>query len=177
MSFANQALLYFFISWLPSLFAFHGYPVSQSIRASGIFSAGAVIGGLLIAKLIQATSATTILTVTYIIAGVSVCMLGVFKSVDMVFYAVVCVAGACITGSQFCLSATIGQFYPSPVRSTGLGFANGAGRIGAIVAPLLGSVLITWAASLRETFLYASSLAGIAAIATAGLWLSQRRVR
>jgi len=41
--------------------------------------------------------------------------------------------------------AYAGGFYPHAIRSTGVGFASGVGRIGAIVAP----VLIGWLVSLR----------------------------
>ena len=41
-------------------------------------------------------------------------------------------------GTQILLYANTAQFYPQAIRSTGLGWASGVGRTGAIVGPLLG---------------------------------------
>ena len=48
-------------------------------------------------------------------------------------------AGACQSGA-IALSA---GFYPAEIRSTGVGWAIAAGRLGATVGPLLGGVLLS----------------------------------
>lgn len=47
--------------------------------------------------------------------------------------------------TQLLAYAYAGDFYPHAIRSTGVGFASGVGRIGAIAAP----VLIGWLVSLK----------------------------
>jgi AAHS family 4-hydroxybenzoate transporter-like MFS transporter len=46
-------------------------------------------------------------------------------------------AGCCISGGQKSLIALAAVFYPAPVRSTGVGWALGVGRIGGIGGPLV----------------------------------------
>lgn len=58
-------------------------------------------------------------------------------------------AGAGIIGAQFCLNALAASYYPTFVRATGVGWALGMGRIGAIVSPFAGAALVAaaWPAS------------------------------
>ena len=49
-------------------------------------------------------------------------------------------AGMTIIGSQTGLNGTCGKLYPARMRTTGLGWALGIGRLGGIAAPVLGRV-------------------------------------
>jgi AAHS family 4-hydroxybenzoate transporter-like MFS transporter len=51
-------------------------------------------------------------------------------------------AGAVVVGGQIAMNAVTASFYPSDIRSTGVGWALGVGRIGSIVGPLLGGAMI-----------------------------------
>jgi len=53
------------------------------------------------------------------------------------------VLGICMQGAQSGLNALAAGFYPTPVRATGIGWALGVGRIGSIVGPSLGGVLLS----------------------------------
>jgi MFS transporter, AAHS family, 4-hydroxybenzoate transporter len=46
-------------------------------------------------------------------------------------------AGFCISGGQKSVIALAAIFYPTPIRSTGVGWALGIGRVGGIGGPLL----------------------------------------
>jgi MFS family permease len=50
------------------------------------------------------------------------------------------VIGAGTSGTQFALNALAAEFYPTAIRSTGVGWAVGVGRIGAILGPLSGGI-------------------------------------
>ena len=51
-------------------------------------------------------------------------------------------AGASTIGTQIVTYAYAGQFYPMAVRSTGIGWASGVGRSGAILAPIVIGTLV-----------------------------------
>jgi AAHS family 4-hydroxybenzoate transporter-like MFS transporter len=76
-------------------------------------------------------------------------------------------AGMTIIGSQTGANATAGTLYPARMRTTGIGWALGIGRLGGIAAPALGGYLL--AVGLRPThiFLSACFFAIVAAVATA----------
>ena len=52
-------------------------------------------------------------------------------------------AGFCVVGGQNSANALAAIFYPTSMRSTGVGWSLGIGRIGAIVGPLVGGFLIS----------------------------------
>jgi AAHS family 4-hydroxybenzoate transporter-like MFS transporter len=56
-------------------------------------------------------------------------------------------AGFGVVGGQIGAIALAASVYPTAIRATGLGWAFGIGRIGAIIGPLLGGLLLAqhWA--------------------------------
>jgi AAHS family 4-hydroxybenzoate transporter-like MFS transporter len=74
-----------------------------------------------------------------------------------------------VIGGQIAANALAAAFYPTSVRSTGIGWALGIGRIGSIVGPLVGGVLLTMKWSAAAVFLAAAAAALCAALAAIGL--------
>jgi MFS transporter, AAHS family, 4-hydroxybenzoate transporter len=65
--------------------------------------------------------------------------------------------------------------YPPSIRSTGVGWALGIGRLGAILGPLIGGVLIGLKWTSRDLFLAAAVPAAIAATSATALSVLLRR--
>jgi AAHS family benzoate transporter-like MFS transporter len=90
--------------------------------------------------------------ITYFsVAVVALCLLG-FKSNMAVLYLLIAIAGATTSGTQILLYAYVAQFYPMDSRSTGIGWASGVGRIGGILGPILGGVLLSMELPLEANF-------------------------
>jgi AAHS family 4-hydroxybenzoate transporter-like MFS transporter len=79
-----------------------------------------------------------------------------------------------IIGSQTGLNGTCGKLYPARMRASGLGWAIGVGRVGSVVAPMLGGYLLSIGLPPTQIFLSASLIALIAATAT-GLLVLRRQ--
>jgi len=77
--------------------------------------------------------------------------------------------GMTIIGSQTGANATCGKLYPARIRTTGLGWALGIGRLGGIAAPALGGYLLAQGLAPTHIFLSASFFALVAAAAVAML--------
>ena len=84
-------------------------------------------------------------------------------------------AGMTIIGSQTGANATCGKLYPARMRTSGLGWALGIGRLGGIVAPVLGGYLLARGLKPTQIFLSACLFAIIAAVATGLLALRGTR--
>ena len=61
-------------------------------------------------------------------------------------------AGFCISGGQKSVIALAAIFYPAPIRSTGVGWALGIGRLGSIGGPFLIGVLLAYQLSAASLF-------------------------
>src|SRR5690606_11234552 len=92
-----------------------------------------------------------------------------------VLYTLITIAGATVIGTQILLYAAAAQFYGLSIRSTGLGWASGIGRNGAIVGPLLGGALLGINLPLQLNFMAFAIPGIIASLAMMLFVLSNRR--
>ena len=83
-------------------------------------------------------------------------------------------AGVGIIGGQNASHALSSEFYPTRMRSTGVGWALGIGRIGSIVGPVVGGLLLAQGTGTRDIFWAATVPAIIAAAAAGGVALATR---
>ena len=65
------------------------------------------------------------------------------------------VAGTLAVGAQMCAIGLAASFYDASLRATGVGWSLGAGRVGAVVGPALGGVLIAAGLSTQSLFIVA----------------------
>lgn len=100
----------------------------------------------------------------FALAAGSIGLLG-FNSPAWLVYTLIAVAGATTIGSQILLYACGAQFYGLAIRSTGLGWASGVGRNGAIVGPVLGGALMGISVPLSANFLAFALPGAIACLA------------
>ena len=99
----------------------------------------------------------------FLMGSAAIGLLGFSSS--FVMYALMFVAGAATIGNQIVLNTLVAQFYPALLRSTGIGWASGVGRIGAIIGPILGGVLVGWKLPFEQNFFAFAIPAIIGAIA------------
>jgi AAHS family benzoate transporter-like MFS transporter len=114
--------------------------------------------------------------VFFVIAAVSISLLG-FNPPTAVLYGLVAIAGASTIGTQILAWAFVAQFYPMTIRSTGLGWASGVGRTGAMVGPILGGVLVGIQLPLHYNFMVFAIPGAVAAVAMCFVYLRQPRAQ
>jgi AAHS family 4-hydroxybenzoate transporter-like MFS transporter len=81
--------------------------------------------------------------------------------------AILMLAGVGVIGAQVGATALASMTYPVTMRATGLGWALGVGRVGSIVGPAVGGLVLATAANPRAVYLgcIAPVLLGMAAVA------------
>jgi MFS transporter, AAHS family, 4-hydroxybenzoate transporter len=92
----------------------------------------------------------------------------------LVLLLVIFLSGATVIGSQTGANAACGAIYPARMRTSGIGWALGVGRLGGIAAAPLGGYLLARGLAPREVFLSACLFAVIAAVCTALLGLGAK---
>jgi AAHS family benzoate transporter-like MFS transporter len=167
-------MVYALSSWLPKLMAGAGYSLGSSLSFLLALNfggmAGAIIGGWLGDRL----NLIKVMVGFFIVSAVSISLLGI-NSPMPVLYLLIFVAGATTIGTQILLYAGAAQLYGLSIRSTGLGWASGIGRNGAIVGPLLGGALMGIELPLQLNFLAFAIPGAVAALAMTAYALSERR--
>jgi AAHS family 4-hydroxybenzoate transporter-like MFS transporter len=63
------------------------------------------------------------------------------------------------------MNAFAAAIYPTAIRSTGVGWALGVGRLGSILGPVMGELLIAKGFSIDETFVCGALIAAAASAA------------
>jgi AAHS family 4-hydroxybenzoate transporter-like MFS transporter len=165
VNFTNILVLYSLSGWLPLIFQnLMGYERSTAILLSTVVQVGGTFGAFGLAWLITRAGFTPMLSLTFAVATVSVALIGQPGLSLPVLYVIVFIAGWCIVGGQPGLNAMASSYYPTYLRSTGVGAGLGVGRVGAIVGPMIGGALMgaQWA---PQQLLWAAAVP--AAISTA----------
>jgi AAHS family benzoate transporter-like MFS transporter len=129
-----------------------------------VLNFGAVIGAVGGGWLADRFHIKYVLIGMYALAAVSITLLGYKVSTEVLFI-LVGLAGASTIGTQIVTYAYAGQFYPMAIRSTGIGWASGVGRSGAILAPIVIGTLVGMALPLEQNFMAIAIPAVIAVIA------------
>jgi AAHS family 4-hydroxybenzoate transporter-like MFS transporter len=173
--FMNLLILYFVVSWLPALLRELGMPVSVGVQAIALFSVGGMIGTLFQGSAMSAIGARTVLLVEFFVCTSLIAVLALAASYEGLLMIATLALGTCVQGAQAGLNALAASFYPTRVRATGIGWALGIGRIGSIVGPSLGGVLLSLQWSPSQIFLsgMGPAVCAAAAIVTIG-WLPDR---
>ena len=157
-------MVYALSSWLPKLMANAGYSLGSSLSFLLALNFGGMAGAILGGWLGDRFNLTKVKVGFFIAAAVSISLLG-FKSPTLMLYLLIFIAGATTIGTQILLYAGTAQLYGLSIRSTGLGWASGIGRNGAIVGPLLGGALMGIELPLQLNFMAFAIPGAIAALA------------
>lgn len=159
-------MVYALSSWLTKLMASAGYSLGSALTFVLVLNFGAMLGAIGGGWLADRFNIKYVLMAMYALAAVSIALLGIKTSTEAL-YLLVAVAGGCTIGTQIVTYAYAGQFYPMSIRSTGIGWASGVGRSGAILAPIVIGILVGMALPLHHNFFAMAVPAVIATIAVA----------
>lgn len=151
--FCSLILFYFLVSWLPTILTQAGLSQEMAVVAAAILNFGSVIGGLSLGWLADRAQISRILAMNYAIAGISCVLFGLSLESGLgVVTLLAIVLGFCCGGGQLMLNALGAVYYPTAIRATGLGAAGMAGRLGSLVGPIAGGVIIGAGASMATLF-------------------------
>jgi len=173
--FCSLMNLFLFVYWMPEVLHLTGMTPPEAARATSFRELGAICAVLYLGLLIDRSGPERALTANYAAGIVFIAAIALAAMPYLLLVIVIFLSGMTIIGSQTGANATCGKLYPARMRTSGLGWALGIGRLGGIAAPALGGWLLSLGLPPRQIFLSACLFAAIAAVAT-GL-LALRGVR
>ncbi|PXW97424.1 AAHS family benzoate transporter-like MFS transporter [Sphaerotilus hippei] len=168
-------MVYALNSWLPKLMSKAGYGLGSSLGFLLVLNFGAIFGAVGGGWLGDRLNLPRVLAAFFAVAALSISLLG-FNSPSVVLHGLIAVAGATTIGSQILLYACGAQFYSMAMRSTGLGWASGIGRNGAIIGPIMGGALMAMEMPLQGNFMAFAAPGAIACLAMGLFALRQERL-
>lgn len=151
-AFMSLLVMYGLSTWLPKIMQSSGYPVGSSLLFLITLNLGAVIGAISGGKLADKFGSRFILLFFFTFGFLALSALSLKPNV-IFLYALLFIAGATTTGTQIITNAYVSQYYPSGIRSTGVGWELGIGRVGGILGPALGGLLLSAQLPLHYNFL------------------------
>ena len=165
--FCSLMNLFLFAYWLPQVLHLTGMTPAEAARASSFRDLGAIFAVLYLGYLIDRSGPEKALALHYAAGIVFIGGIALFAMPYALLAAAIFFSGTAIIGSQTGANAACGTLYPARMRTSGIGWALGIGRLGGIAAPALGGYLLSIGLPPREIFLSACGFALIAAIAAA----------
>jgi MFS transporter, AAHS family, 4-hydroxybenzoate transporter len=144
--------LYFLNAWLPTVIHDAGIVIEQAIVLTALFQVGGAVGSLIMGRLLDRFLSFGVLACAYLSAGVFVFFIGAAGKSVALLAITIFAAGCGVIGGQSSANALSAEFYPTPMRATGVGWALGIGRVGSIIGPLLGGALLTLQHETRRVF-------------------------
>jgi AAHS family 4-hydroxybenzoate transporter-like MFS transporter len=170
-NFLNILNAYFVASWLPTVVRDSGYSISTGTLVGASVQTGGTIGTIVIALLFRRIGFIPVLTACFALEAVSLALIGEPSLSLPLLFLVAFTAGWGIFAGQPTLNALSATYYPTDLRSTGIGAALGVGRLGSIVGPTVGAVLMAQQWSREELFHAAAVPAVIATLSVLAMSL------
>ncbi|MBS7701899.1 MFS transporter [Chelatococcus asaccharovorans] len=169
--FLSLLLTYFLINWLPLLVARESGDMQNAVLAVVVLNLGAICGCLLIGRTGDRFGPALVVGAAFAVGAGVIASMGLIGQSTWLLFSAAFAAGFMSLGAQMCTVALCAAFYETNLRSTGIGWAVGVGRIGAIAGPVIGGVLVGGAVDQAILFpLVALTSLGAAAAVFALRW-------
>jgi AAHS family 4-hydroxybenzoate transporter-like MFS transporter len=126
-------------SWIPLLMKGSGLSTANAALVTAGYHGGGVLGGIA-ASLMLRRAGWHIVAIFAAGAALTMLILALMPASTSVTILLIPCAGFFVTGIQNGVNGAASALYPANCRSTGLGWALGVARIGAIMGPMVGTL-------------------------------------
>jgi AAHS family 4-hydroxybenzoate transporter-like MFS transporter len=171
-SFLTVFFVYIIVNWLPSAVRGAGHSLGASVSAIQIFNAGGIAGAILLGVLMDRHGPLRVIPFALGLAGISFASLDVLQATPVLFMTATFVCGLAGYGGSMSFGSLTALLYPAHLRTTGVGWVMGIGRLGAAVGPLGAGLALAAGVGISRLFYFAAA----AAVLVMGLLVTLARV-
>lgn len=164
MFFASLLSLYLIGFWLPTVLHLEGFAAADAVFASSLYGAGGALSVLLLGPLATTFGLERVLTTCLACGIVVIAAVALGHLPYPALLTVIFIMGICVVGGQLGANGLSAAKYPARIRTTGVGWALGMGRLGGIFGPGLGGFLLAQGWQAPHILLCACLTAAVAAI-------------
>ena len=166
LTFSALLLTYFLVHWIPLVLVDAGIAQQNAIKGVALLNLGGIIGSIIISRISDKSGPYLAMSVAMGIAIVFIAAIGISTPAGAaVVLAIIFLAGFTFVGAQLNISAIAAINYPVEIRSAGSGWSIAAGRVGSIVGPLVGGILVSVNLDIDKIFFVAAVPAAVALFA------------
>ncbi len=148
--------LYFLMSWTPKLIINLGYSADAGNLAFTLFNFGGVLGIFILGYLASKWSLSALISIFAITSAVFMWAFAGAVSLNFnqtILMLLIFVIGISMQGGFTGMYAVAAKIYPIEIRSTGVGWAIGLGRFGAVLGPGIAGYMIASGLSITVNFM------------------------
>lgn len=169
--FSSFFTLYFLTSWIPRIAVEAGYPLATAINGSAAFNLGAFVGLVALGWFASRFELAKLIAGFFILSAIAMVAFGAQHKPEWAFFTGMVAIGFLVQGGFGGLYAIAARIYPTAVKTTGVGWSIGIGRLGAVAGPAVGGIIISAEVSLLASFV----IFAIPMVIAAGLALAIAR--
>ncbi|WP_406729464.1 MFS transporter [Streptomyces sp. GD-15H] len=150
----NLAMFYGLQSWMPTILSERGYSAATLATAASMTTVGGIVIAFVIGPAMDRIGSFGALGTLYLVGCGFLTLMSIALGAPVwVVLVAIFLMGCSVSGGQKSVIALAAVYYPEEVRSTGVGWALGIGRVGGIVGPLLVGALLAAGWSHQQLFL------------------------
>jgi AAHS family 4-hydroxybenzoate transporter-like MFS transporter len=168
-NFLNVMGAYFVSSWLPTLLRGAGHATAVAVLVGTTMQLGGAVGTVVLGLAQRRVGLVPLLAGGFATAAVALNVIGAPELPFAALVAAVALAGVGLLAGPPMLNALAATWYPTDLRSTGVGAGLGVGRFGAILGPLVASELVARQWPMESLLRVGAVPALIAAVVVAAL--------
>jgi AAHS family 4-hydroxybenzoate transporter-like MFS transporter len=160
--------VYLAINWLPTSLNASGFTVEQAAVITSMYHVGGVIGTYTLGALMDRLGPHAMLIFAFLLAVVGFYTFATVPGLAQGSTTALLMATGCgVIGAQVGITTLASMSYPVAMRSTGLGWALGVGRVGSIIGPTIGGLMIARVTDPKSVYLVCivPALVGAASVA------------
>lgn len=128
-------------TWLPQIMRQAGFEIGSALTFLVVYNIGAIVGTLLASTIAEKIGSKYLVLTGFLSAAIALSLLGTHPPTVLLML-LIALTGFGGLGTQNMLNDHVAGFYPVTSRATGLGWALGVGRIGAIAGPTYGATFV-----------------------------------
>ncbi|PHS25658.1 MAG: MFS transporter [Robiginitomaculum sp.] len=156
--------MYYLLSWIPKIAIDSGLSSDKAIIAGAVFSGGGFLGVWAVGAFANRYGYIRSIIGYCVIAFMTMIVYSVYRGELILVLLIAMIMGFTVQGAVGAFYGAAAKVYPAHMKSTGIGWTIGVGRMGAIAGPFLGGYLLAMDLKLVVNFAIFGAIMLIAAI-------------
>lgn len=148
---ASSLTTYLLAFWGPILFEAMGFERATAAYITSFNSLAGAVGGLILMRFTDRLGPQSVAAMPALAVPLML-LVGLAALPGGIFIALSILLAGLLTGGHYGVMSIIGLYYPSDVRASGSGWASTVAKIGSVVGPQVGAVLLASQLPPRATF-------------------------